>query len=324
MKRFFFWFMVGMIAIGIVRSNHHRARALDESPRSIVINDSTGSGSSGSRSGRTILVVERDGRRILIDNRGVHVNSRKAHDHHESSSTHDVDDLDRDHAIEQELERSLAQAETSAQRVVVEGLPVPVVPGSLTVEARPEPPRPPEPPKPPKPPRAPKRIQATKPIPPRAPEPKPELVVIKGRRSATEPRARQDARNILEERVSEWLEPEVPKSWKPSAGRIDRLIRETQVSPIERDYGTVYEAELKVDLSRPRRDQIVGDYRHEQTLKKLGLLGAGLGFVLVCLASLSGYIRADEATKGYYTNRLRLATAVGVGAAGVALYRWLA
>ena len=53
-------------------------------------------------------------------------------------------------------------------------------------------------------------------------------------------------------------------------------------------------------------------------------LGGALGFVLICLAAVSGYIRADEATKGYYTNRLRMLAAAGVGAAGVILYKMVA
>ncbi len=52
--------------------------------------------------------------------------------------------------------------------------------------------------------------------------------------------------------------------------------------------------------------------------------GGILAFVLVCLAALSGYIRADEATKGYYTNRLRMLAAAGVGAAGVIVYKMVA
>ncbi len=52
-------------------------------------------------------------------------------------------------------------------------------------------------------------------------------------------------------------------------------------------------------------------------------LGGGLALALVGLAVLSGYIKADEATKGYYTNRLRLAAAAGLGAAGVVAYRFL-
>ncbi|MFO0954570.1 MAG: hypothetical protein U0835_26090 [Isosphaeraceae bacterium] len=64
-------------------------------------------------------------------------------------------------------------------------------------------------------------------------------------------------------------------------------------------------------------------YRHEQTVTKLGLVGGVLALVLALLATVSGYIRADEATKGYYTNRLRVAAGAALGAAGVVAYRWL-
>ena len=57
--------------------------------------------------------------------------------------------------------------------------------------------------------------------------------------------------------------------------------------------------------------------------RRLGFLGSLLALVLIALSALSAYIRADEATKGYYTNRLRLAAAAGLGVAGVAAYRFL-
>jgi len=150
-----------------------------------------------------------------------------------------------------------------------------------------------------------------------------EPLVVKGLRSATEERARNDARARLVSVVTERLEPEVPRTWRVPARLIDGLVQEVHVTPVVRDYGTVYEAEMRADFSPPRRAEIVSAYRHEQTLKKLGVLGGLLAFVLICLATVSGYIRADEATKGYYTNRLRFAAAAGVGAAGVLAYQWM-
>ena len=85
----------------------------------------------------------------------------------------------------------------------------------------------------------------------------------------------------------------------------------------------LYTAELTADFSPQRRAQLVEAYDHDLVRHRLTTLAAVLGFVLVCLAALSGYIRADEATKGYYTNRLRMLTAAGVGAAGVIVYRML-
>ena len=68
--------------------------------------------------------------------------------------------------------------------------------------------------------------------------------------------------------------------------------------------------------SRPTTAQLVH--------RRLVVLGGSLAFVLICLAAVSGYIRADEATKGYYTNRLRMLAAAGVGAAGVVIYQMVA
>ena len=49
-----------------------------------------------------------------------------------------------------------------------------------------------------------------------------------------------------------------------------------------------------------------------------------LAFVLVCLAVVSGYIKADEATKGYYTTRLRAVAVAALGAGAALLYQWYA
>ena len=157
-----------------------------------------------------------------------------------------------------------------------------------------------------------------------APEPEPEIREVAGRVSATEDRARDDARRELEARVAEWLEPQVPASWSPPADLVGRMIRETRVTPEEKDYGTVYTAALDADFGEARRAALVDAYRRDVARDRSLKLGALLGFLLICLAATTGYIRADEATKGYYTNRLRLASAAAVGAAGVILYRWLA
>ena len=71
------------------------------------------------------------------------------------------------------------------------------------------------------------------------------------------------------------------------------------------------------------REEVIAVYLKQLGMQRLLIVGGGLGFILVCLGAVSGYIRADEATKGYYTNRLRLGAAVGVGAAGMAIYQML-
>ena len=127
----------------------------------------------------------------------------------------------------------------------------------------------------------------------------------KGDISATEERAEPTPARALRAEVTEWLEPEVPRTWTPPtpiAPVAWSWIRD--INPIEKHYGTMYEAELKADFSPERRDTLVKAYHREVVQHRLVSLGGILGFVLICLAAVSGYIRADEATKGYYTNRL--------------------
>jgi hypothetical protein len=146
---------------------------------------------------------------------------------------------------------------------------------------------------------------------------------ISGRLSATVERARDDARLQLEHEVTEWLTPEVPPQWKPPGHLITRMIRKTDVHPIVRDWGTVYEATLETDFSSNARGAIVAAHEREVVARRLVTLGGSLGFVLICLAAVAGYIRADEATKGYYTYWLRAVATAGVGASGVVIYQLL-
>jgi hypothetical protein len=152
----------------------------------------------------------------------------------------------------------------------------------------------------------------------------PEARQVAGRVSATLDRARADARRELDAAVREWLAPDAAASWTPPAALVDSMIEQVRVAPVEKDYGTVYTAVIDADFGDGHRARLVDAYRRDVAQDRTLKLAASLGFVLVCLASISGYIRADEATRGYYTNRLRLAAAAAVGASGVALYQFLA
>jgi hypothetical protein len=190
-------------------------------------------------------------------------------------------------------------------RVAVDGIPVPILPGTRVVEALSQPPAPPAP------------------TPPAATSPK-ETRLLTGLISATEERAREEARKQLEQEVTDWLElAGVPRSWKPSPRQIDAMIIETTVEPVVKDYGTLYVAKLRVNVSPEQRAAFTESYQRQLVHRRMVVLGGTLGFVLICLGAISGYIRADEVTKGYYTNRLRLLAAGGVGAAGVVIYQML-
>jgi hypothetical protein len=204
--------------------------------------------------------------------------------------------------------------ERADDREEVEGLPVPIVPGTRVDEARIQPPQ---------------RIEADERSAEQGAERLPSPIrSIAGRLSATVERARDDARLQLERDVTEWLTPEVPTHWKPPAPLITRMILKTDVQPIVKNYGgrtyTIYEATLDANFSTETRSELLAAYHREVVARRLAILGGSLGFVLVCLAAVAGYIRADEATKGYYTPWLRAIAAAGVGASGVLIYQLLA
>jgi len=211
-------------------------------------------------------------------------------------------------------------SEVRAEREEAEGLPVPIVPGTRVTEAEIKPPKQPSvlsaPPSPSKPKvrSAPRGIAYRHVSTDRS---------IAGLLSATEERARDSARLQLEREVTEWLTPEVPTSWTPPVHLITAMIRKTEVKSIVKDYATVYEATVDADFSTGRRDAIRAAYQRELVAQRLAILAGGLGFILVCLAALAGYIRADEATKGYYTHWLRVLAAASVGASGVLIWQFL-
>ncbi len=295
MKRNVFWLVMGGLAVGWVLS--HRPGPPPWSPPRPP----------------GFVVVENDGDRVVMrDRHGRVIEHRRGRsapplNYFEYGSDADDDDDNRE---------------------VVEGLPVPVVPGTRTTVATAEPPQPPKPPQPPQPPRKPNKPKRPQP-PPAAPKAKPaandKLVTVIGLRSATVQRARENVLLKFERTVvDEVLHDEVARGWKAPDHLLDFMIREVKVEPIVRDYGTVYEATLKADLSPRNRDVVIHAYRQEEVRKRLWILGAILAAVLVVLAVISGYIKADEATKGYYTTRLRGVAIAALGAGGALLYQWYA
>jgi hypothetical protein len=204
------------------------------------------------------------------------------------------------------------------EREEAEGLPVRIVPGTRVTEARAVPPSPPK-----KPNQIRRRARFLPPLPAVNNVSMAEIPTLAGEISATPERAEADARRKLRETISAWLDPDVPRSWAIPGQMLDALVQETSVETVQKDYGTLYITHLKLDTRPERRAQFVRAYNHELVGRRLVKLGGSLGFILICLAAVSGYIRADEATKGYYTKRLRMLAAAGVGAGGVLIYQML-
>ncbi len=164
------------------------------------------------------------------------------------------------------------------------------------------------------------------PKPPPAPAPAPKVLrEVQSELKANTQRAEADVRVQLDKAVQRWLaEENVPASWSPPRRLIDRMISsKVLVEEVKVDDFNVYRASVDADFSPSRKRELVEAYHRQEGGRRLAILGGGLAVILACLAGVSGYIRADEATKGYYTNHLRLLAAAGVGATGVAVYQIL-
>lgn len=202
---------------------------------------------------------------------------------------------------------------TAPRLEIAEGLPVPIVPGTRLTDAEVTPPR----------------AIPTQLVSRPAAEgtttsaPTPTRQEVAGEICANEDRARADALRVLRFRVAEWLGPEVPSTWEPPAPRLESMIVATRIEPFVRDYGRLYTATFTVDFTPGHRRELIAAHERERVHDRLTILAGVLAFILLCLVAISGYIRADEATKGYYTNHLRMLAAAGIGAAGVVVYRML-
>ncbi len=279
-------------------------------------------GPPGHRTGP--ILAEREARRHMVAKAGHEVQQAFQEAEQEfREAVHEVRDeahraVNELHAafVSDDADDADQQQPSGVEREDAEGIPVRIVPGTRVTEAQPVPPVPARP-----------AIKARRFRTPRGltraiiNTAAPEIPTLDGQISATPERAEADARVKLGETITAWLEPEVPRSWSLPAGELDKIVLGLSHEPVQKDYGTLYITHLKLDTTPAHRARLVAMYNHELVSRRLVNLGSTLAFILICLAAVSGYIRADEATKGYYTNRLRLLAAAGVGAGGVLIYQ---
>ncbi len=173
--------------------------------------------------------------------------------------------------------------------------------------------------------------------------------VLLGQVSASEDRARLDLRKIVNREISDWLAADVPPDWTPPAVLVDHMIWASRVQPVIWSLGakpgevgtdvkvpdgsipseldslyTLYRAGQKLDFSDARRAAFVRQYQRDVASTRMKRSGSVIAVVLASLALFSLYVRTDEATKGYYTNRLRVLALAGLGAAGTVAYHYWA
>jgi hypothetical protein len=141
---------------------------------------------------------------------------------------------------------------------------------------------------------------------------------------ATPERATADADVKLDRAVGDRLAlMGIPRTWEPPPLLLRAVVANRIRQEVPKDYAVMHRETLQLDLSPEMLAQFKQAHDDEVAGHRLVLLGEILLFVLAVLAALAGYIHADEATKGYYTNHRRLAAAAGIGAAGVVAYRLL-
>lgn len=175
----------------------------------------------------------------------------------------------------------------------------------------------------------PQAVAAPEPRPVSEPAPVPTThLELAGDWMSTTESAVESLRSRVVAKTSEWLAPTgVPSTWRAPGTLIDAMIvTRPRIESEAKDYAPddqMYRARADVDFSSQNRRLLVGEYHREISAKRLGILGGILALAMGCLGIVAGYIRADEATKGYYTNRLRLLAAAGFGAAGAVVYQWL-
>jgi hypothetical protein len=150
------------------------------------------------------------------------------------------------------------------------------------------------------------------------------ILVISSDQMATRERAAADARRKLESEVGDWLyRAGIHERWRVPKRLLSQMIRGAEMQEVDRGYAIMHRQILRADFSPKMQEKLFQARDREIGGQRIAALGAILACLLIVFATVSGYVRADEATRGYYTNRLRLLAAAGIGAAGFVAYRIL-
>jgi hypothetical protein len=139
--------------------------------------------------------------------------------------------------------------------------------------------------------------------------------------------ALQQATNVARDFVIR-TESGIGSDWGASSRLVqDRLVREEFVEKVDWSYGPelgpVYRAYMLLELSPENRDLLVREWDQSIRQRRLGQIGGGFGFVVVCLLTVLGFLRLDDATRGYYTPWLMTGAGALVAGTGAALYTLL-
>ncbi len=154
------------------------------------------------------------------------------------------------------------------------------------------------------------------------------LRIVVGKPGGNEANALKYLEEGLRGEVGEWLSQDgVPLAWSPPKSILNNMflreaprIESRKLSSID---AVFYTASRPANFSPEVKRRLLTAYHKQIAFERGGVLAGVLGFLVVGLAMVAGYIRADEATKGYFTWPLRVAATGGLAVAGFVLYRFL-
>jgi hypothetical protein len=141
----------------------------------------------------------------------------------------------------------------------------------------------------------------------------------------TPEKAEEVALNKASDQVRHYLAHlDPPVQWRPDGKWIDENLVKTRTAPkqVASDdplLDKAFERTLQIEVGPKQYREIVEYDRQECMEQRQLLLARILAGVVALLVAAVGYLRLDEATKGYYTLWLRLAALGLVGAVGAAL-----
>lgn len=160
-----------------------------------------------------------------------------------------------------------------------------------------------------------------------APAPGPNPAWVVDGYDLEDPQAAQEAAlRKAHESVEKYVREHYPTlNWEPTLEQLEKA----RVVQVEGTPGThkldngeeVQEAHAKVEMTRDYREALQRMVLHQHTRQRQWTAARGLAGFVALLLVCAGYLRLDEATRGYYTRLLRLA-ALGV-LVGVGVGLWL-
>jgi hypothetical protein len=133
----------------------------------------------------------------------------------------------------------------------------------------------------------------------------------------------KDAETYALEQACDWIGVNANLGWKPTPEflRDKGMVRFSE--PTEKEFekaGQMQVVAMQLEITASQAREIQKQARQEHMTSRHILLARVLGGIVCLLIVMGGYLRLEEATKGYYTRLLRLAAITLLLGVGVGLY----